>query len=160
MASTEQLARDYLAGADMLRKAVQGMTPEQLVARPIPGRWSTLEVVAHLADFDLIMADRIKRIIALGDIPLLLNADENLFQKNLAYQERDLEEELLLIESIRKQTGRIIKALRTEQLESIGVHNKRGLITLEKVIQLAINHISHHVAFINEKRKALGLPVV
>ena len=35
-----------------------------------------------------------KRIIALGDMPLLLAADENLFAKAFNYQDRDLEEEL------------------------------------------------------------------
>jgi hypothetical protein len=33
-----------------LRRVVEDMTPEQLTARPIPGKWSTLEVVCHLVD--------------------------------------------------------------------------------------------------------------
>jgi hypothetical protein len=33
----------------------------------------------------------------------------------------------------------------------------KGLVTLEKMIQTATNHIPHHVAFIAEKRKALGI---
>ena len=37
-----------LATAD-LHTAVAGMTAEQVLSRPIPGKWSTLEVVAHLA---------------------------------------------------------------------------------------------------------------
>jgi hypothetical protein len=40
------------------------MSQEQLIARPIPGKWSTLEVVCHLADFEIVFADRIKRVIA------------------------------------------------------------------------------------------------
>ena len=43
---------------ELLRNAVAGMTREQLVARPVPGRWSTLEVVCHVADFEPILADR------------------------------------------------------------------------------------------------------
>ncbi|HEV3437799.1 MAG TPA: DinB family protein [Gemmata sp.] len=157
MPSPTELAEQYLSGAAALRKAVQGMTREQLTARPIPGRWSTLEVVAHIADFDPVLVDRMKRIIALGDTPLLLAADENLYVKTLAYQERDVEEELALIDAVRRQTARIIRSLRPEQLELAGVHNKRGLMTLEKVIQLAINHIPHHLSFIAEKRKSLGI---
>ena len=157
MPSPAELAEQFLVGASTLRKAVQGMTREQLLARPVPGRWSTLEVVAHLADFDPVIVDRIKRIIALGDIPLLLAADDNLYVKTLAYHDRDVEEELALIEATRRQAARIIRTLRPEQLELTGVHNKRGLLTLEKVIQLGINHIPHHVTFIAEKRKALGV---
>ena len=54
---------DAYPGRDRgMRRAVSGMTPEQLLARPIPGRWSTLEVVCHLADFEPIYADRMKRV--------------------------------------------------------------------------------------------------
>jgi hypothetical protein len=33
------------------------MTREQLLARPVPGKWSTQEVVCHLADYEPIYAD-------------------------------------------------------------------------------------------------------
>jgi hypothetical protein len=157
MPSPAELAEQFLKGATDLRKAVQGMSREHLLARPVPGRWSTLEVVVHIADFDPVLVDRMKRIIALGDTPLLLAADENLYVKALGYHDRDVEEELTLIEMTRQQAARIIRSLRPEQLELTGVHNKRGLVTLEKIIQLAINHIPNHLPFIAEKRKALGV---
>ena len=53
-----------LDGPRLLRQAVAGMSREQLLERPIPGKWSTLEVVCHLADFEIVFADRIKRVIA------------------------------------------------------------------------------------------------
>jgi hypothetical protein len=40
----------YLAGPNQLRSAVAGLSREQLIARPVAGRWSALEVVCHLAD--------------------------------------------------------------------------------------------------------------
>ena len=57
----------------------------------------------------------------------------------------------------RKQMAPIIRALRPEQFQKTGVHSQKGLLTLEKVIQGAINHVNHHLPFIHEKRKALGL---
>ncbi len=158
MPTPVELADQYLAGAVALRKAVAGMTREQLVARPVAGKWSTLEVVAHIADFDPVLIDRMKRIIAYsGDVPLLLVADENLYAKTLGYHDRELENELTVIESSRKQMAKIIHTLRPDQLELTGCHNKRGIVTLEKVIQMATNHILHHLPFIAEKRKALGV---
>ena len=53
--SPNELADQYLAGAAQLRAAVAGMTREQLVARPVAGKWSTLEVVCHVSDFDPIL---------------------------------------------------------------------------------------------------------
>jgi hypothetical protein len=151
------LIGDYLVGPRALRDAVAGMTREQLVSRPVAGKWSTLEVVCHLADFDPILADRMKRIIT-HDRPALLGADENLFAAGLAYHERDLEEELRLIETTRSQMGRILAALPPEAMQRVGVHSERGEVTLERVLQIATNHIPHHLPFIAEKRKALGLP--
>ena len=153
------LIDEYAAGPAELRKLVAGLSAEQVRARPIPGKWSTLEVVCHLCDFEPIMADRMKRIIALGngDVPLLLAADENLFVQALGYHDRDVEEELALIDLVRKQMARIIRSLAPEQLKQTGCHNIRGLVTLEQVIQGATNHIPHHAAFVAEKRKALGV---
>jgi hypothetical protein len=158
MPSPQELADQYLAGVAQLRTAVAGMTREQLLARPVVGKWSTLEVVCHLSDFEPIFVDRMKRIIALSkDVPLLLVADENLFVKELKYHERDAEEELAVIEATRRQMARIIRALAPEQLQLTGNHSKKGLLTLEKVIQTASGHIPHHLPFIAEKRKALGM---
>ncbi len=47
---TSTIVDDYLAGPDELRLAVVDMSRDQLLARPIPGKWSVLEVVCHLAD--------------------------------------------------------------------------------------------------------------
>ncbi len=156
MASLPQLIDNYLAGTQTLRRAVAGLTPEQLRARPVPGKWSTLEVVCHIADFDPILADRMKRVIA-EEKPALLGADENRFAAALAYHERDLEEELAIIEKTRSQMGRILRKLPDEALQRVGVHNLRGPRTLEQLLVGATGHIDHHVTFIAEKRKALGL---
>jgi uncharacterized damage-inducible protein DinB len=151
------LIDNYLAGPALLRQAVSDMTREQLLARPITGQWSTLEVVCHLADFDPILADRMKRIIA-EDRPTLLGADEKRFAATLAYQERDLEEELTLLEMTRVQMGRILRTLSPDALKRVGVHNERGELTLERLLTMTTNHLPHHLAFIRQKRRALGLP--
>jgi hypothetical protein len=67
----DALIEQYLAGPGLLRRAVVGMTGDQLLARPVPGRWSSLEVVCHLADYEPIYADRMKRVIALREPDLL-----------------------------------------------------------------------------------------
>jgi uncharacterized damage-inducible protein DinB len=145
----------YLAGPDQLREAVAGLSPTQLRERPIPGRWSVLEVVCHLADFDPILADRLKRVVA-EDKPTLLGADHNRFATTLAYHQRDLEEELSIISLTRSQLARIFRTLPESVLERVGVHNERGPLTLEQLLRLASNHIPHHVQFILDKRKAMG----
>lgn len=151
-----QLIDRYLQAPAMLRQAVHGMSTEQLRARPVPGKWSTLEVVCHLADFDPILADRMKRIIA-EEKPQLVGASENAFAAKLAYDQREIDEELKIIELTRSQMGRILKSLPAEAFTRTGIHTERGELTLMRMIDLAANHIPHHLKFIQEKRNALGL---
>ena len=98
------LIEAYLDGAKQLREGVAGLSPEEVKLRPIPGKWSTLEVVCHLADFEIVFADRIKRVIAENE-PSLPSGNENLFAARLAYHDRDLESELSLVEAIRKHVA-------------------------------------------------------
>lgn len=156
MAKLPNLIEAYLAGPGQLRAAVKGMSREQLVAQPVPGKMSTLEVVCHISDFEPIYADRMKRVIAL-DNPMLLGADENCFRAALAYQQRNLDEELDIVERTRSQMARILRTLPEAALNRPGVHDERGPVTLEKLLTSITDHITHHVRFIDEKRRALGL---
>ena len=153
--SHDALIEDYLAGPGLLRRAVAGMTSDQLLARPIAGKWSTQEVVCHLADYEPIYADRMKRVIALEG-PELLRGDPGLFAARLAYEHRDAEEELALIEITRKQMARILRALKPEDFRRKGGHSRDGALTLEVLLQRITAHIPHHVRFIEEKRRALA----
>jgi uncharacterized damage-inducible protein DinB len=151
-----QMIEDYLAGPAVLRQAAAGLNAEQLLARPISGKWSILEVVCHLADFEIIIADRIKRVIAENE-PTLFGGDPDLFAGRLAYQKRNLEEELVIVETIRKQVARILGETPDQDYQRHGIHSEYGPLTLETILQRVIQHIPHHVGFIEEKRKAMGV---
>jgi hypothetical protein len=150
------LIEQYLAGPDVLRKAVRGMSRDQLTARPVAGKWSTLEVVAHVADFEPILAERMMRVVS-HERPLLMVADENLFAATLDYHGRDVEEELAAVELTRRRMARVLKNLPPEAANRVGIHSFKGLVSLEAMLTSAVQHIPHHVAFIEQKRKALGL---
>jgi len=157
--SLREMTDAYLEGARLLRQATAGLSPEQALARPVPGRWSTLEVACHLADIDALDAMRMKRLIA-EDRPLLLDADETLFAAALAYQHRDLDGEVTLIEHTRRSVARILRTLPDAALARAGDYRIGGRVeqrTLEQILAKAIRHFAHHLPFIHEKRRALGL---
>ncbi len=149
------LIATYLAGPQQLRDAVRGMSPDQLDAQPIPGKWSTRQVICHIADFEPVYVDRMKRVIAQED-PTLFGGDPDLFAARLAYQARDVEEELQLIAACRRHMARILNTLRPEEFARRGLHSEAGPMTLEKLLTNIANHIPHHIPFIEEKRRALG----
>src|SRR5260370_19937020 len=155
MSALTNLIDQYEAGAAELRAAVAGMSREQLVARPIAGKLSTLEVVCHLADFDPIHADRMKRVIA-EERPILVGADENRFLAALAYHDRDLEDEVTIVQRTRSQLARILRRLPEAAFQRVGNHTELGTRTLERLLAGRSNHINNHVRFIHDERRALG----
>lgn len=145
----------YLAGPQQLRDAIAGMSEEQLNAKPIPGKMSTREIICHIADFEPVYADRMKRVIA-EDNPPLRGGDPNVWLNALAYDRRDIEEELAVIDSVRAQMGRILHAVPETAWSRTGMHSEAGPLSLEELLRRITNHMPHHIKFIEEKRAALA----
>lgn len=99
-----------------------------------------------------------KRVIA-EDSPtmLSLDPDPDTFAAELAYEQRDVEEELQLIEAIRKHMGRILQAVDPSCLQRTGKHSTDGPIGLETLLHRITGHIPHHIRFIEEKRAAMAV---
>ncbi len=112
-------------------------------------------MVCHIADFEPVYADRMKRVIALDNLTLL-GADENRFRAALAYHDRDLEEELAIVERTRGQMARILRTLPDAALQRTGTHDERGPMTLERLLTTVTGHITHNVRFIRERRRPHG----
>lgn len=155
-ASLAATLTEYAAGPELLRTAVAGLTPEQTRARPVTGKWSVHEVVCHLSDCEFLYADRMKRVLA-EDKPTLLGLDPDVHVPRLALPERDIGEELALVELVRKQLARILATVPAADFQRVGIHSESGPLTLETLLSRVTKHIPHHVKFIEEKRKALGV---
>lgn len=140
----------------VFRKALHGMTREQLMARPVPGRWSTHEVAIHCADADQAIIHRLKRIIA-EDRPSYYSWSEDDFIAKLMYHEQSAEDAVQMIEVNHRQTARMIKALPTGWQTRVGVHSLAGPETALDQLHKASWHISHHLKFVEEKKAILGL---
>src|SRR5215470_17799906 len=108
-----QLIEEYVACGPRLRQAAAGLSPEDLTARPGPGKWSILELVIHLVDSDSISIDRMKRMLT-EDNPSLLYADETAYVDRLFPHEHSLEDALTLFEVGRRQFARVLRHLPDE----------------------------------------------
>jgi hypothetical protein len=149
------ISANYERCIDELQSAVVGMTRDQLLARPIAGKWSTLEAVSHIADTEVYFTDRIERTIAM-ERPLLISVDERTYPERMNYQGFDLDEQLDLFRSLRRHVVRILKMQPAQAWQRTAVHSETGLLTLRQLVQQATRHCRHHVPFIAEKRAALG----
>jgi uncharacterized damage-inducible protein DinB len=150
------LIDEYLSGSDAVYSAVAGMTGDKLDARPIAGKWSTRQVVCHLADFEPIYADRMKRVIA-ENCPTFFGGDPDMFAASLAYERRSVDDELAVLTAIRKHMAAILRELKAADFQRVGNHSEAGPVTLEKLLTNITNHVPHHLHVIAEKRNALGI---
>jgi len=148
----------YVAGPAKLRRAVEGLTREELTARPGPGKWSIHEVVVHIVDSDAISIDRMKRILS-EDNPSLLYADETAYVERLYTHDQDLEDALKLLEIGRRQWARVLRKLPDAAFERKGQHNRSGEVTLGKMVGTYVKHIDDHLEYILGKREKLGKPL-
>jgi uncharacterized damage-inducible protein DinB len=151
-----ELIEAYRNGPRLLRDSVAGLTREQLLARPVPGKMSAQEVVCHVADADQYLADRMKRTVAM-ERPLLVGVDGWLYLEALRYHDRDVELDLALVEATRAQTAADLERFDESAWSRTAIHTETGLVTLRQLLLHAISHLESHVAAICEKRQALGV---
>lgn len=148
------LIDQYEAGGVKLRQSIAGLSDKDLAAVPIPGKWSTQQVVIHLADAEAAFADRIRRVLA-HDEPPLLSWDENRFAANLAYDKQSAPDAAQLVELTRRQLARVLRAMPDAAFSRKGIHNEAGPQTVVDILSKANWHLDHHLKFIAEKRAAL-----
>jgi uncharacterized damage-inducible protein DinB len=153
-----QYIEQYAAGALQPAQAIAGLSHEQLNAFPVPGTWSIQQIVVHLMDSDLIGADRMKRVAAEDHPPTLIGYDESAFIRNLSPGELDPQLACEVFARNRHITAEILKRLPDEAFRRTGNHNEHGVMTLEELVANYVEHLHHHLKFIEQKRKLLGCP--
>jgi uncharacterized damage-inducible protein DinB len=152
---SSELIERYSKGGEKIAAAIQGLTLDDLLAFPVPGTWSIQQIVVHVMDSDLISTDRMKRIIA-EDNPTLIGYDETRFSKNLYYNVQPAADAVAILDLNRKLFARVLRKLPPETFNRVGSHNERGQLTLGQYLQAVVDHLEHHLKFINEKRAKLG----
>jgi uncharacterized damage-inducible protein DinB len=144
----------YAAGASVLAEAICGLSRQDLLAAPVPGTWSIQQIVLHLMDSDLIIADRMKRIIA-EDNPTLIGFNQSAFAANLHYDQLDAAVAADIFRQNRQLMAVILRNLPESAFDRVGTHNERGRLTLAQMLSGAVGHLSHHMAFLHHKRQLL-----
>jgi hypothetical protein len=145
----------YERGGERIRHAIAGLARADLLAFPVPGTWSIQQIVVHLLDSDLIAVHRMKRIIA-EDVPLLIGYDETRFANELAYDDQPVDDVIRLFELNRRLFVPVLRRLPDAAFGRYGVHNARGRVTLGEMVADYVQHVDHHLRFVNEKRALLG----
>jgi hypothetical protein len=154
MSATSVLIDRYAIGPATLEYAVHGLTDEHLRARPGPGGWSVGGLVAHLADADAVIADRIKRTLAEPEPPLLA-FDETAWNDRLRMRDSSLDDALRLFRANRKWIEGILRRCDDSDFKRRGVHSERGRVALADQVVGSVTHLDHHLKYLYAKRANL-----
>lgn len=140
-----------------LRKLLKGLTEKQLSRRPAPGKWSIKEIVAHLADGEVILGSRY-RFIAAHDKPAIAGYDQDLFVEMLGVENATAEDLLDDFEMARMVNVGLLTRLPDEAFARVGVHSERGEETIDTIVMLYAGHDRVHLAQVETIRTGLFPP--
>ena len=122
-----------------LKKAIKGLTPEQLRTRESPRKWSILEVLAHLSDTEIVYRYRMRMIVAEPGCNIV-GYDQDAWAKRLHYQDQDAADVMKEIESVRNATLRWLRTLSDTELNRAGHHDERGEETVRHIVRMVAGH--------------------
>ncbi len=148
------LIERFEAGGQELADAVAGLTPEEILQQIGPGSWSIQQLVIHLADADSIAIDRMKRVIT-EEQPLLLYAHESAYVDRLHCDHQSIEDAVELFRIGRRQFAKVLRLLPDESFERAGTHSIVGVVSLADLIETYVDHLTHHLGFLLQKKAAL-----
>jgi hypothetical protein len=76
------------ATPQQIARLIKGVSRRKLSQRPAPGKWSVTEILAHLADSELVYGFRIRLILAASGTPVQ-GIDQDAWAKCSDYAEHD-----------------------------------------------------------------------
>jgi hypothetical protein len=110
---------------------------------PAPGKWSIRQIIAHLADSEIVCAHRMRQIIA-EDNPTLIAFDQEAWTRNLDYARRKPKQSLESFRRVRGENFELLKELPEAAYSRTGNHSERGPITLRFQVELLAEHAESH----------------
>jgi DinB family protein len=132
------------ATPERLRQIVQNTPAAVLRRQPGPGRWSPAQIIAHLADAEIVVGHRMRMIIATNGVDIQA-FDQDKWAANLAYESADPGESVDLFEATRVANLRLLRRVDPRLHENYGMHSERGRETVTHMIRLYAGHDLNHL---------------
>ena len=124
---------------------VKGVTKKKLSARPQPDKWSVTEILAHLADVELVQGFRIRRILESSGTPIQ-GFGQDVWARYSDYAKHDPALSLEAYRVTRERTLRLLKSIPRGMWENYGMHSERGKETVTRVTEMMAGHDINHLA--------------
>jgi len=135
--------------------AVSGLSDRTLRYKPNPNKWCILEVLAHLADMELLYAYRMRQMLA-DKNPVIAPIDQDDWARNLHYTEESAPELVALYGLNRHHNLQLLRRLQPGDLDKSAYHPElQHNVTLAEYVEKMGTHGANHLQQIERlKREA------
>jgi hypothetical protein len=131
------------ASAKKLGRLLKGVSAAKLRKRPAPDKWSVAEIMAHLADSEIVTGFRLRQILGTPGTPIPAY-DQDAWAKACRYEKRDARKALETFRVLREANLALLKSLSADQWKHHGMHAERGAETIERLVTLIAGHDLNH----------------
>lgn len=133
------------ATAKKIERLIKGVSPAKLGKRPAPGKWSVNEILAHLAETEIVGSFRMRMILGSPGTPITA-FDQDAWVVSGHYEKRDPRKSLEQFRVLREANLLLLKSLKPEQWKHYGIHSERGQETIKQVAKMFAGHDLNHIA--------------
>jgi hypothetical protein len=132
------------ATAKKLERLIKGVPAAKLRKRPAPDKWSVSEILAHLADGEIVGGFRMRLILGAPGTPVT-PFDQDAWVKAGHYEKREPRKSLELFRTVREANLALLKSLTPEQWQHYGMHAERGQESIEHIVRMFAGHDINHM---------------
>jgi hypothetical protein len=132
------------ATAKKLEGLIKGVSTGKLRKRPAPDKWSVSEILAHLAEAEIVGAFRMRLILGAPGTPIAA-FDQNAWVISGHYEKRDPRKSVEQFRVVREANLALLKSLTAEQWKHYGMHAERGQETIEHIVRMFAGHDINHL---------------
>ena len=128
-----------------LERLIKGVPASRLRKRPASDKWSVNEILAHLAETEIVGSFRMRMILGAPGTPIAA-FDQDAWVISGHYEKRDPRKSLQQFRVLREGNLAMLKSLTPEQWKHYGIHSERGQETIEHVVRMFAGHDLNHIA--------------
>jgi len=130
--------------AKKLERLIKGVPTSKLRKRPAPDKWSVGEILAHLAEAEIVGGFRMRMILGAPGTPIAA-FDQDAWVISGHYAKRDPRKSVEQFRVVREANLALLKSLTPEQWKHYGMHSERGQETIEHIVRMFAGHDLNHL---------------
>ena len=130
--------------AKKLATLIKGKNKKQLSQRPAPGKWSVAEILAHLADAEIVLSWRLRQTLSSNGVAIQ-PFDQDVWATTFDYAHQDARQSLEKYRVLRDGNLALLKRIPKPLWDNYGVHQERGNESVTHVVRMIAGHDLNHL---------------